>query len=146
MRCVGIKKDKCWKGINLELTSHSIRLLMDFLHIDVVHMTLLKRVWLVGSISLLFWALICIVPSFLALETFNLTDVSLSWMIPIAISTMVTLVSTLVAAVITIVVSMMFIAIVVTVTVVGGCYDSRVCGIQNLHYLHQKNACETIQI
>src|SRR3954463_9271089 len=88
---------------------------MEFLHIDVVHMTLLKRVWLVSSISLLFWAFICIVPSFLALEAFNLTDVSLSWLTPIAISTMVTLVSTLVAAVITIVVSTMFISIVVFV-------------------------------
>src|SRR4051812_17686894 len=91
------QKDKCWKGINLELTSHSIRLLMDFLHINVVHMTLLKRVWLVGSINLIFGAFMCIVPIFIALETFNLTDVPLSWLIPIAISTMVTLVSTLVA-------------------------------------------------
>src|SRR3954467_7950978 len=91
---------------------------MDFFHIDVVHLTLLKRLLLVGFISLLFWAFICIVPSFLALEAFNLTNVPLSWLIPFAISIMVTLVSTLVSTVITIVVATMFIAIMVTVSVV----------------------------
>src|SRR4051812_12124911 len=98
MRCVGIKKNKCWKRIKLELTSHCIRFLIDFLNIDVVHLTLLKRAWLVGSISLLFWAFICIVLSFLALEALNLTNVSLSKLtsIAIAITTVMALVSTLV--------------------------------------------------
>src|SRR3954463_9811920 len=100
-----------WRTRRQYHDNHSIRILKDFFHIDVVHMTLLKTIWLVGSISLLFWAFICIVTSFLALEKFNLTDVPLSWLIHIAISTMMNLVSTLVAAGITIAVSMMFIAI-----------------------------------
>src|SRR4051812_21270879 len=71
MRCVSIKKNKCWKIIKLELTSHSIRLLIDFFHIDVVHLSLLERVGLVGSLNFLFWAFICIMPHILALEAFH---------------------------------------------------------------------------
>src|SRR4051812_41432655 len=118
MRCAGIKKNKCWKRIKLELTSHSIRFLIDFLHIDVVHLTLLKWVWLVGSISLLFWPFICIVPSFLTLEALNLTDISLSRLTSIAITTVMALVSTLVVLISIIVMTSVVLVVMVTVTVV----------------------------
>src|SRR3954463_1948139 len=96
MRCTGIKKNKCWKRIKLELTSHIIRLFIYFFHIDVVHLSLLERVGLVGSFNFIFWAFICIVPSFLAFEALNLTDVSFCRLTSIVISTVVALVSTLV--------------------------------------------------
>src|SRR4051812_19972680 len=96
MRCTGIKKNKCWKRIKLELTSHNIRLFIYFFHIDVVHLSLLERIGLVSPFNFLFGAFIFIVPHLLTLETLNLTEVFLSRLTSIAISTVVAFVSTLV--------------------------------------------------
>src|SRR4051812_16827516 len=114
----GIKKNKCWKRIKLEHTSHSIIFLIYFLHIDVVHLSLMERVGLVGSISLLFWAFICIVPSFLALEALNLTDVPFCRLTSIAIPTVVAFVSTLVVLISMIVMAAVVLVVMVTITVV----------------------------
>src|SRR3954466_4982503 len=103
MRCSSIKKNKCWNRIESELTSNSIRLLINFLHIDVVHLSLLKRVGLVGSFKFIFWAFICIMPHLLALETLNLTNILLDRRASTATSTMVALISTLVIFVLVIV-------------------------------------------
>src|SRR3954471_22960196 len=103
MRCSSIKKYKCWNRIESELTSNSIRLLIDLLHIDVVNLPFLKRVGLVGSFNFLFWAFICIMPQFLAFEAFNLTDVSLNRLTSTSITTVVALMSTLVVLVLVVV-------------------------------------------
>src|SRR3954470_15234947 len=87
MRCTSIKENKCWNRIEFELTSNSIRLLINFLHIDVVHLSLLKKVGLVRSFNFLFWAFICIMPHLLALETLNLTKVLLDRLASTATST-----------------------------------------------------------
>src|SRR3954469_22321695 len=98
MRCTSIKENKCWNKIEFELTSNSIRFLIDFLHIDVVDLSLLKRVGFVGSFNFLFQAFICIIPHFLALETLNLTKILLDRLASTSTSTttMVALISTLV--------------------------------------------------
>src|SRR3954463_3156222 len=83
MRCSSIKKNKCWNRIESELTNNSIRLLIDLLHTDVVHLSLLKRVGLVGSFNFLFWAFICIMPHLPALEAFILTYVFLAGWLPL---------------------------------------------------------------
>src|SRR3954471_8933382 len=103
MRCPSIKENKCWNRIEFELTSNSIRLFINVFHIDVVHLSLLKRVGLVGSFNFLFWAFICIVPSFLAFEALNLTDVSFCRLTPITTTTVVFLVSSLVVLILFIV-------------------------------------------
>src|SRR3954469_16577293 len=104
MRCSSIKKNKCWNRIESELTSNSIRLLIDLLHTDVVHLSLLERVGFVGSFNFLFWAFICIMPHLLALEAFNLTYIFLDRLASTStsITTMVALVSTLVVLVLVI--------------------------------------------
>src|SRR3954471_10507442 len=99
MRCISIKENKCWNRIESELTSNSIRILIDFFHIDVVNLPFLKRVGLVGSFNFLFWAFICIMPQFLAFEALNLTNVLLDRLTSTAISTVVALISTLVVLV-----------------------------------------------
>src|SRR3954468_12684422 len=99
MRCTSIKENKCQNRIEFELTSNSIRFLIDLFHIDVVHLSLLERVGLVGSFNFLFWAFICIIPQLPTLETFNLTDISLCRLTATSTSTVVTLVSTLVVLV-----------------------------------------------
>src|SRR3954467_13588186 len=93
-----MKKNKCWNRIESELTSNSIRLLIDLLHTDVVHLSFLERIGLDRSFNFLFMALICIMPHLLAFEAFNLTDVSLNRLTSTStsITTMVVLVSTLV--------------------------------------------------
>src|SRR3954465_11637446 len=98
MRCSSIKKNKCWNRIEFELTSHSIRFLVDFFHIDVVHLSLLEGIGLVGTFNFLFWALISIVPHLITLEALNLTDISLCRLTSTSISTstVVALVSALV--------------------------------------------------
>src|SRR3954470_3848558 len=118
MRCTSIKENKCWNRIEFELTSNSIRILIDFLHIDVVHLSLLKRVGLVGSFNFLFWAFIFIVPSLLAFEALTLTDVSFCRLTSIAIPTVVVLVSTLVILIYIIVMATVVLVVMVTVTVV----------------------------
>src|SRR3954468_17893114 len=119
MRCTSIKENKCWNKIECELTSNSIRLLIDFLHIDVVHLSLLKRFGLVGSLNFLLWAFICIMPHLLALEAFNLTNVLLDRLASTStsISTMVALISSLVILVLVIVMTTVML-VVMTVAVV----------------------------
>src|SRR3954463_11423059 len=115
MRCTGIKKNKCWKRIKLELTSHIIRPFIYFFHIDVVHLSLLERVGLVGSFNFLFWALISIVPHLLTLEALNLTEIFLYRLTPITTSTVVALVSTLVVLILVIIVTAMVLVVMMTV-------------------------------
>src|SRR3954464_979194 len=120
MRCSSIKKNKCWNRIEFELTNNNIWLLIDFLHIDVVHLSLLKRVGLVGSFNFLFWAFICIMPHLLALETLNLTNILLDRLASTATSTttVVALISTLVILVLVIVMTTVMLVIMMTVVVV----------------------------
>src|SRR3954469_5223513 len=96
MRCTSIKENKCWNRVEFELTSNSIRLLINFLHIDVVHLSLLERVGLVVSFNFLFWAFICIMPHLIALKTLNLTNILLDRLASTATYTVVALISTLV--------------------------------------------------
>src|SRR3954466_8295847 len=120
MRCTSIKKNKCWNRIEFELTSHSIGLLIDFLHIDVVHLSLLERVGLVGSFNFLFWAFICIMSHLLALETFNLTKILLDRLASTTTSTsiVVAFVSTLVILILVIVMTTVMLVVMMTVVVV----------------------------
>src|SRR3954465_8059782 len=120
MRCTSIKENKCWNRIEFELTSNSIRLLINFFHINVVHLSLLKRVGLVGSFNFLFWAFICIMPHFLALEAFNLTYVFLDRLASTStsITTVVALVSTLVVLVLVIVMTTVMLVVMTVVVVV----------------------------
>src|SRR4051812_19043899 len=120
MRCSSIKKNKCWNRIEFELTSNSIWLFIDFLHIDVIHLSLLKRVGLVGSFNFLFWSFICIMPHLLALEAFNLADVLLDRLASTAtsISTVVALISTLVVRVLVIVMTTVMLVVMTVVVVV----------------------------
>ena len=125
MRCTSIKKDECWKGINLELTDNSIRLLLDLFHIDVIYMALLKCVWLVRIIRFLLRTLIGIVTHLLTLETFHLTGIlpgsvimaTLSIMVTISISLTILVIPSIDSIVVSItsivVVSLMVISIVV---------------------------------
>src|SRR3954470_19148177 len=117
MRCSSIKKNKCWNRIESELTSNSIRLLIDFLHIDVVNLPFLKRVGLVGSFSFLFWEFISIMPRLLALETLNLTNVLLDRLTSTATSTVVALISTHVVLVLVIVMTTMMLVVMMAVVV-----------------------------
>ena len=119
MQCSSIKKNKCWNRIEFELTIN-IRFLIDLLHIDVVHLSLLERVGIVGSISLLLWAFICIMPHLLALETLNLTEILLDRLASTATSTttVVALISTLVILVLVIVMTTVMLVVMMTVVVV----------------------------
>src|SRR3954470_3598330 len=120
MRCTSIKENKCWTRIEFELTSNSIRFLIDFLHINVVHLSLLERVGLVGSFNFLFWAFICIMPHLLALEKFNLTKILLDRLASTTTSTsiVVVLVPTLVILVLVIVMTTVMLVVMLTVVVV----------------------------
>src|SRR3954470_14061347 len=120
MRCSSIKKNKCWNRIEFELTNNSIRFLIDFLHIDVVHLPLLERVGLVGSFNFLFWAFICIMPHLFALETFNLTKILLDRLASTTTSTsiVVVLVPTLVILVLIIVMTTVMLVVMMTVVLV----------------------------
>src|SRR4051812_40146618 len=120
MRCTNIKEKKCWNRIEFELTRNSIRLFIDFLHIDVVNLPFLKRVGLVGSFNFLFWAFICIMPQFLAFEAFNLTNVLIDRLASTStsISTVVALISTLVVLVLVIVMTTVMLVVMTVVVVV----------------------------
>src|SRR3954465_8772650 len=120
MRCSSIKKNKCWNRIEFELTCNSIWLSIDFLHIDVVHLSLLKRVGLVWSFNFLFWAFICIMPHLLALETFNLTKILLDRLASTATSTstVVALISTFVILVLIVVMTTVVLVVMIIVVVV----------------------------
>src|SRR3954471_19305608 len=118
MRCPSIKENKCWNRIEFELTSNSIRFLIDLFHIDVVHLSLLKRVGLVGSFNFLFWAFICIMPHLLALETFNLTKILLDRLAFTTTSIVVVLIPTLVILVLVIVMTTVVLVVMMTVVVV----------------------------
>src|SRR3954463_2973218 len=120
MRCTSIKENKCWNRIEFELTSNSIRFLIDLFHIDVVHLSLLERVGLVGSFNFIFWAFICIMPHLLALETFNLTKILLDRLASTTTPTsiVVALISTLVILVLVIVMTTVVLVVMMTVVVV----------------------------
>src|SRR4051812_36342481 len=120
MRCTSIKENKCWNRVEFELTSNSIMFLIYFLHIDVVHLSLLKRVRLVGSFNFLFWVFICIMPHLLALETLNLTKILLNRLASTATSTstVVALISTLVILVLVTVMTTVFVVMMTVVVVV----------------------------
>ena len=120
MRCSSIKKNKCWNRIESKLTSNSIRLLIDLLHIDVVYLSLLERVGIDRSFNFLFGELICIVSHLLAFEAFNLTDVSLNRLTSTStsITTVVALMSTLVVLVLVIVMTAMMLVVMTVVVVV----------------------------
>src|ERR1041385_5386093 len=81
MRCTRIKKNKCGYRIDNEHTNHSIRLIIDLLHIDMVHMPL-ERIGLVDSripiVVLVLRAHVGVVSHLPALETLNSTEVLLS--------------------------------------------------------------------
>src|SRR4051812_20642116 len=120
MRCSGIKKNKCWNRIESELTSNNIRLLIDLIHTDVVHLSFLERIGLDRSFNFLFRALICIVSHLLAFEAFNPTDVSLSRLTSTStsITTVVALMSTFVVLVHVIVMTAMMLVVMPVVVVV----------------------------
>src|SRR3954465_3133201 len=128
MRCTSIKENKCWNRIEFELTSNNIRFLIDLFHIDVVHLSLLERVGLVGSFNFFFWAFICIMPHLLTLETFNLTDISLCRLTApsTSTSTVVTLVSTLVVLVLVIIMTTMMLVVMMAVVAVVVVWDPEI--------------------
>src|SRR4051812_25436495 len=118
MRCASIKKNKCWNKIEFELTSHRIRFFIYFLHIDVVHLSLLEGIGLVGTFKFLFGALISIVSHLVTLETLNLTDISLCRMTSTSTSTVVALVSTLVVLILVIIMTAVMLVVMMAVVVV----------------------------
>src|SRR4051812_49239388 len=120
MRCASIKKNKCWNRIEFELTSHSIRFLIDLFHIDVVHLSFLERVGLVGTFNFLFWALICIMPHLLTLEEFNLTEILLDRLASTTTSTsiVVAIVSTLVVLVLVVIMTTVMLVVMMAVVAV----------------------------
>src|SRR3954466_3325850 len=114
MRCTSIEENKCWNRIEFELTRNSIRLFVDFLHIDVINLSFLKRIWLVRSFNFLLRALISIMPQLLAFEALNLTDV-LFRLVSTSTSTMVDLMSTIVVLVLIIVMTAMMLVVMTVV-------------------------------
>src|SRR3954468_20340951 len=120
MRCASIKKNKCWNRIEFELTINSIRFFIDFFHIDVVHLSLLEGIGLVGAINFLFWALISIVPHLLTLEAFNLTEIFLDRLTSTttSTSTVVALVSTLMVLILVIIMTVVMLVVMMTVVAV----------------------------
>ena len=120
MRCTSVKEYKCWNGIESELTSNGIRLLIDLLHIDVVNMSFLERIGLVRSFNFLLRALISIMPQLLAFEALNLTDVLFSMLISTSttIPTVVALMSTLVVLVLVVVMTAVMLVVMTVVVVV----------------------------
>ena len=120
MRCTSVKEYKCWNGIESELTSNSVRLLIDLLHINVVHLTFLERIGLDRSFNFLFGPLICIVSHLLAFEALNLTDVPFSRLTSTSttIPTVVALMSTLVVLVLVIVMTAVMLVVMTVVVVV----------------------------
>src|SRR4051812_38653402 len=120
MRCASIKKNKSWKRIEFELTSHNIRFLIYLFHIDVVHLSLLERVGLVGTFNFLFWALISIVTHLLTLEAFNLTEIFLVRLTSTTTSTsiVVALVSTLVVLILVVIMTSVMLVVMMTVVAV----------------------------
>src|SRR4051812_17197878 len=120
MRCTSVKEYKCWNEIESELTSNSIRLLIDLLHIDVVNLPFLKRIGLVRSFNFLLRALISIMPQLLAFESLNLTDVPFSRLTSTSttIPTVVALMSTLVVLVLVIAMTAVMLVVMTVVVVV----------------------------
>src|SRR3954467_14696813 len=120
MRCTSVKEYKCWNGIESELTSNGIRLLIYLFHIDVVNLSFLKRIGLVRSFNFLLRALISIMPQFLAFEALNLTNVLFCRLTSTSttISTVVALMSTLVVLVLVIVMTVVMLVVITVVVVV----------------------------
>src|SRR3954471_364674 len=81
MRCTRIKKNKCRYRTDEELTNHCIRLIIDLLHIDMVHMPLVERIGLADSripiVVLVLRAHVGVVSHLPALVTLNLAKVLL---------------------------------------------------------------------
>src|SRR3954468_11969136 len=75
MRCTRIKKNKCGYRIDKELTNHSIRLIINLLHVNMVHMPLVERIGLDDSIPIGLRAVCGIVSHVLAPETLDVTQV-----------------------------------------------------------------------
>src|SRR3954466_12941236 len=121
MRCTSIEENKCWNRIEFELTRNSIRLFVDFLHIDVVNLSFLKRIWLVRSFNFLLRALISIMPQLFAFEALNLTDVLFRRLASISttISTIVALMSTLVVLIFVLVMDAMMLVVMTVVVVLA---------------------------
>src|SRR3954463_6262478 len=121
MRCTGIKECKCGNRIESELTSHGIRLLIDLLHIDVVNLSFLKRIWFVRSFNFLLRALISIMPQLLAFEALDLTDVIFRRLASTSttISTIVALMSTLVVLVLVLVMTAVMLVFMTVVVVLA---------------------------
>ena len=78
MRCTSIEKNKSGKRLNQKLIDTCIRLLLNLLHVHVVHLSPIERVGLLPSASiaiavLQFRTIVGVVPSLPALETSNVT-------------------------------------------------------------------------
>jgi hypothetical protein len=86
MRCTSVEQNECWKGVDLECIDHSIRLIHDILHTDMVDMTPLEWVGLAPIVFLGLRAFICIVPHLVALEAFHLTDVLLDVVVVVVVA------------------------------------------------------------
>src|SRR3954470_23774574 len=121
MRCTSVKEYKCWNGIESELTSNGIRLLIDLLHIDVVNLSFLKRIWLVRSFNFLLRAFISIMPQLFAFEALNLTNVLFRRLASTSttISTIVVLMSTLVVLVLILVMTAVMLVVMTVVVVLA---------------------------
>ena len=83
MRCTSIKENNGRKGIDCELTNHSIWRLLCFIHGDMVHGGLDERVWLLVIVAtipiaiLSLWTVIGIMPSVVTFEACYLAQIFL---------------------------------------------------------------------
>ena len=83
MPCTTIEKNKYGKCINQKLTDNYVRLILNLLHADVVHLTFGEVVGLLGRTSIAI-SILCfrtfsgIMSSLLALETGDMTQILLS--------------------------------------------------------------------
>ena len=78
------QKNECSKWLNQKLTDYCIGLIFNLFHINVVHLSPIKRVRLLPRASiaisiLAFWAFIGIMSGLLALKASDLAQVSLGW-------------------------------------------------------------------
>ena len=95
MRCTSIEKNNCSKRLNQKLTDNCIWLLLNFLHVHVVHLSPVERVGLLSSASitvavLQFRTIVGVVPSLPTLETSNVTLILLvgcGWVRAVLIAT-----------------------------------------------------------
>ena len=84
MRCTSIKKNECGKCVNQKLTDNCVGLILNLLHVDVVHLTFGEGVGLLGRTSIAI-SILCfgtfsgIMSGLLALETGNVAQIPLGW-------------------------------------------------------------------